>query len=143
MIRSVAKFRALPAGDRWLLAKALLAVIAVRLRLKLRPFRPGMGESQARTRSQETGLSPERIAWAVDRAGDRVGNATCLVRALAAHGLLGRHGFSSCVRIGVVAGERREKGSDLIAHAWIEMGGRILLGGPDVSRYTPLLTWCN
>ena len=143
MTRRVVKFLALPAADQWLLAKALVAVVAARLRLKLRPFRPGMGEARPRSVTKETQLSPERIAWAVDRVSDRVGNATCLVRALAAHGMLGRHGFSSCVRIGVVAGERREKGSSLVAHAWIELGGRILLGGPDVSRYTPLLTWCN
>ena len=142
-MKSVAKFRALPAADRWLLAKAFLAVTAARLRLKFLPFRPDVGDVRPRNSSKPVGLSPERIAWAVDRVSDRVGNATCLVRALAAHAMLVRHGFSPCVSIGVVAGERRAKGSDLIAHAWIELGGRILLGGPDVSRYTPLLKWCH
>jgi hypothetical protein len=142
-MRSVSKFRALPPADRWLLAKALLAVTTAGLRLKLLPFRPGAGQAPPRSVAIHAGLSAERIAWAVDRVSDRVGNATCLVRALAAHAMLGRHGFSSCVRIGVVAGERRQKGSDLIAHAWIELGGQVLLGGPDVSRYTPLLTWCH
>ena len=142
-MRCVAKFLALPPADQRLLAKALLAVIAMRLRLKLRTFRPGMDDAPPRSVVPDAGLSPDRIAWAVDRVSDRLGNATCLVRALAAHAILGRHGFSSCVRIGVAAGERREKGSGLIAHAWIELGGRILLGGPDVTRYKTLLSWCN
>ena len=142
-MKSVAKFRALPAADRWLLAQALLSVTAARLRLKFLPFQPGVGKVRTPNSANPSGLSPERIAWAVERVSDRVRNATCLVRALAAHSLLGRHGFPSCVSIGVVAGERRAKGSDLIAHAWIELGGRILLGGPDVSRYTPLLKWCH
>jgi len=61
-MRSVAKIRALPAADRWLLVKALVAVIAVRLRLKLRPFRPATEDAGRLNRTQETGLSPERIA---------------------------------------------------------------------------------
>src|SRR5579872_4075994 len=113
-MRSVAKIRALPAADRWLLVKALVAVIAVRLRLKLRPFRPATEDAGRLNRTQETGLSPERIAWAVDRVSDRVGNATCLVRALAAQGMLGRYGFASCVRIGVVAEDPQKKGNGLI-----------------------------
>jgi hypothetical protein len=137
----VAKFFSLPAADQWLFIKALVVVTVVRLRLALLPFRPGVGHAPARVVAPTTQPSPERIAWAVDRAGRYTGNATCLVRALAAQGILGRHGFCSRVSIGVAAGERQGKKSELIAHAWVEFGGRILLGGPDISRYTPLLTW--
>jgi hypothetical protein len=142
-MRSVAKFRALPAGDQWLVGKALVAVLAARLRLKLLPFQPHTGQAGLRKRARPTGASPERIAWAVERVSNRLGNATCLVRALAAHRMLAQNGFSSRIRIGVVAGESQVKGSSLVAHAWIEMSGRILVGGPDVSRYKPLLTWGN
>ena len=140
-MRIVAKFFSLPAPERWLCLNALLTVVLVRLRLAFLPFRPGVGHEPARANVSGARPSPQRIAWAVDRAGRFAGNATCLVRALAAQGILGRHGFGSRVSIGVVAGEKQGKKSELIAHAWVELGGQILVGGPDISRYTPLLTW--
>ena len=141
-MRSVLKFLRLPAADQALLLRALAAVTWVRLRLAVLPFRPGVGRAW-RHRARRAGPSPERIAWAVDRVGSYLGNATCLARALAAQRLFGRHGFSSRVSIGVVAGERRENHSDLIAHAWLEFRGQVLVGGPDIGRYTPLLSWCH
>jgi len=140
-MRIVSRFLSLSAADRWLCVHALIVVALVRLQLALLPFRPGVGHKQARSASSGSRPSPERIAWAVNRAGRYVGNATCLVQALAAQGILGKHGFGSRIRIGVVAGERQGNRSELIAHAWVEFGGRILVGGPDISRYTPLLSW--
>jgi len=71
------------------------------------------------------GGEPQRLADAVDRAS-RYGvfGAQCLVRALALQQMLDRHAISgSVVRIGV----RRGKGSDeLLAHAWVELDGRVL-----------------
>lgn len=142
-MRTVARFLALPAPDQWLFVKALALVTWMRLRLALLPFRPGVGHATARKVAPKTRPTPERIAWAVDRAGGYLGNATCLARALAAQDILSRHGFCSRVSIGVAAGEPRSRKSELIAHAWVEFGGRVLVGGPDVSRYTQLLTWSS
>ncbi len=142
-MRRVARFWSLPAADRWLLMKAFALLAVVRLRLAVLPFRPGMRRPPAQEAAPGKQASPERIAWAVDRAGRYAGNATCLARALAAQDILARHGFRSRVSIGVVAGEKKGRTSELIAHAWVEFGGQILVGGPDVSRYTPLLTWSS
>lgn len=75
-----------------------------------------------------------RIAWAVTRASRAVPGAACLTQALAAQVLLERHGFPARVQVGV----RRSDGAQLLAHAWVESDGRILLGGTDLSGYTPL-----
>ena len=141
-MRRAAKFVTLSASDQSLLLHALATITMVRLRLALLPFRPPSGRRGAR-RVPKPAVTPERIAWAIGHAGGCWGNATCLARALAAQRMLRRRGVASRVSIGVVGGERQGATSSLIAHAWLEVGGRILVGGPDVSRYTPLLTWCN
>jgi len=137
------KFWKLQPADRRLLVNAFLAIAAARVRLALLPFRAGKGYLRSRKAGSAEAWIPDRIAWAVDVASRNLGNATCLARALAAHGMLASRGFSSCVSIGVAAGEESGPRKGLIAHAWLEFGGRILLGGPDVGRYIRLLQWCN
>jgi hypothetical protein len=135
------KFLGLPAEEQCLLMNALVVVAGVRLRLALLPFRAGKSYCRQRKTEAKSSCSPERVAWAVDQAGRFLGNATCLARAVAGQIMLARCGFSSRVSIGVTAAEPRGAEGSLIAHAWLEFGGRILLGGPDVGRYTPLFTW--
>src|SRR5947209_6631188 len=76
---------------------------------------------------------PARIAWAVTTAARVVPGAhNCLVQALAAHALLGRHGHGSQVRLGVA----RTSEQGLEAHAWVECQGAVLVGGSSAGRYT-------
>ena len=133
---------ALRRPDQRLLANAFLAVAAARVRLAVLPFHAGRGYTCRRARKRAPS-SADRVAWAVDLASRHLGNATCLARALAAHGMLARRGLASCISIGVAAGKSQDKENGIVAHAWLETGGRILLGGPDVGRYTLLLKWCN
>lgn len=76
----------------------------------------------------------ERIARAVTGASRAVPGAACLTQALAAQVLLERRGLPARVRVGVT----RADGGQLLAHAWVESDGRIVLGGTDLSGYTPL-----
>ena len=62
------------------------------------------------------------------------GGSNCLVQAIAAGVLLGRHGYSSRLRLGVA----RAPDGRLEAHAWVETDGKALLGGPSVESYAPL-----
>jgi len=78
----------------------------------------------------------ERMALAVDRvARFGVFRPTCLVRAVALERQIRRaHAGSAVVRIGVAP-----VGGELLAHAWIELDGRVI--GDEMSnvrRYTPL-----
>ena len=76
-----------------------------------------------------------RTIWAVTTAARHFPAAcTCLPQALAAQVMLGRRNLPAEVKIGVAKGELGK----LEAHAWLECAGRIVLGGPDVSRYTLL-----
>lgn len=62
--------------------------------------------------------------------------ATCLTQAFAAHILLKQYGYAATLRIGVM----RNSAGAIIAHAWVESGEDIVVGGThaEISAYTPL-----
>jgi hypothetical protein len=121
-----------------LLLRAVTAAVAVRLCLWLLPSRILMCYVARRAErcgeARVTGRTAARIAWAVARVSRRIPHATCLVRALTAQLLLAKYGFPSELRVGV----SKTDGSGLLAHAWLESGGLVVLGGDDLPRYTPL-----
>lgn len=145
------KFLKLPPSDKLLLVEAAALVAAVRLGLWLLPFRvmrrvsQGLGTwglgLEVRGAESESGaarrsvLAPERIAWAVSVVSHYVPRATCLTQALAAQALCARRGCATQLRIGVARGI----GGRLEAHAWLERGGQVLIGGSVHQRYAPLM----
>src|SRR2546430_7975866 len=117
-----------------------MLLVAVRLGLWIAPFASLRRWTARLARPPDTSpgavpLPAERIAWAVSAVGRRVpGGQNCLAQAVAAAILLGRHGYTPHVRIGLV--RRGMRGFE--AHAWVEQEGSVLLGGPDVSQFAPL-----
>jgi hypothetical protein len=73
-----------------------------------------------------------RLAAAVARVGDLSGS-TCLEQAVALVILLALHGRAARLVIGV----SRANGG-VSAHAWVECGGEVVLGGAARERFTPL-----
>ncbi len=139
-MRSFTKFLRLSGAERRLLVIAALLQAVIRVGLALLGYRTLHGllgrVAGARPRLLQT-PEPEgvaRIAWAATRASRVVPGAACLTQALAAQVLLERRGLPARVRIGVTHTE----GARLLAHAWVESHGRIVLGGTEVSGYTPL-----
>jgi Transglutaminase-like superfamily len=79
-----------------------------------------------------------RAIEAVELAGRYLSSSNaCLVQALAAQVLLGRMGRATRVQIGVA----KDEVGNLVAHAWVEGYGRILIGGSHTEQYVPLLAW--
>lgn len=135
-MRLVRRFAALAPAERRLVVRALLTVLTVRLGMALGLFGALRGRL-ARVGPVPGGwggVPPERIAWAVRAVARRVPGTTCLVQALAAAALLRRHGMDADVRIGVTRGDR----GALEAHAWVESGGRVVLGGTE-RAFVPLV----
>ena len=125
-----------PAVERWLLLRSALWLVAARVAVWVVPFGnlirwvEGMHQRQASTSDLSWAV---RIGWAVDVASRHVlGTSTCLPRALAAAVLLKRAGLPAQVRVGVARGE---DGSPE-AHAWVECGGQVVIGGSELERYT-------
>ena len=117
-----------------------MLLATVRLALWIVPFASLRRWATRLARPRDTSpvaapLPAERIAWAVSAVGRRVpGGGNCLAQAVTASILLGRHGYTPRVRIGLVRSGLR----GLEAHAWVEQEGSVLLGGPDVSRFAPV-----
>ncbi len=135
------KFLLLPPSERGLLVSATVRLGAISLGLRLlplqtlrrlmarvsRPFAPLAGPDAC---------SPDLIAWAVSVASRYVpGAGTCLPQALATQILLERQGHAARLHIGIAKDHEKQ----LQAHAWVESQGRVVIGGSDLRRYTPLM----
>jgi hypothetical protein len=135
--RAIERFLNLPAGDRALLVRSVLWLGAARIALWLLPFRVVRRLlARAARPASRPGAPTDRITWAMGIAQRFVPRATCLPQALAAEALLTRGGHPAELRIGVI---KTDEGR-LEAHAWVESGGRIIVGElhQGLSHYTPL-----
>lgn len=135
------KFIELPWSDRYLLIKVALLLGIIRIALLLLRFSIVRRlltrlSRQFHTVSVDKVSYQKRIIWAVKVAGRRLlGDKPCLPQALTVQYLLDRMGKSTVLRIGVA----KDMEDQLIAHAWVECDGEIIIGGR-FSRfvYTPL-----
>jgi hypothetical protein len=139
-MRSLRRFLRLPSTDRRLLVKAALLLEAIKVALRLLPFRV-LRRLVADAEKTPIGLrwiksaSAEKVAWAVETASRIIpGEKTCLTQALAAQVLLTRRGYPALLHIGIVKNEEGE----FQAHAWVECEGKVVIGGHELERYTPL-----
>lgn len=124
---------------QWLLVKAALLLSAIRVALWLFPYRsvrPLLDRAcNPSSRLSVTRPKIEEAALAVSRAGTLVpGGKHCLSQALAVRVLLSRRGVPVDVRFGV----RRGADSAVMAHAWVEHNGRVLIGGSNLDRFVRL-----
>lgn len=92
------------------------------------PCRESSGDSLNSTRS---------IAWAVTVTSRFIPRATCLVQGLTTQVLLAREGIPSDLCIGVAKNDC----ASFEAHAWVETDGSIIIGGPQLDRYTRLTSF--
>lgn len=141
-MKRLRKLLLLSAADRRLLVKAVLLLCAVKLGLlslpfqTLRRFVDGLSRMTLESRKAEQNSIGD-VVWAVETAGRLVPRArTCLTQALTAQVLLLRRGHPARVHIGVVKGD----GEQFLAHAWVESGSEVVVGGHELDRYTPLMT---
>ena len=116
----------------------MIVVVAVRLALLVLPFR----WVRARVETQRPGwrssgrVPARQWAWAVGVVARRIPWASCLTQALALQWLLAREGQSARIHLGVA--KRVARGFE--AHAWLESGGEILIGGDEsLERFAPIL----
>lgn len=132
MIRSLRKLWARPWADWGLLASAVVLTIAVRGSLavfSLRAVTQKLRSLAARFRSRHA-VDPiyrKRVTWAANAVGFRIlPKRPCLTQALVAQFLLRLRGdTTTTMHIGVAKGDEGE----LLAHAWLEHAGRVIIGG--------------
>ncbi|MGH7508124.1 MAG: lasso peptide biosynthesis B2 protein [Gemmatimonadales bacterium] len=139
MLRLLRRFFELSGAERRLILRAVCLVVGVRLGLSLLPSRVLLRQvnrhlGAAGPKPSIAPLPPDRIAWAVRVASRRVPHATCLTQALAAQLLLDHYGYPSRLHLGVARGKQGE----FQAHAWVESGGLVVVGGQELDRYSQL-----
>jgi Uncharacterised nucleotidyltransferase/Transglutaminase-like superfamily len=120
-----------PASHRRVVVEAAALLPVVRLGLSMLPYtlveRRLARWAKARPVRSATGEDPiARVTSAVDGVGRRLPGISCLSRALATHAMLVRRGIPAVVRLG--ARPRSNARRSLDAHAWVETGGRVVMG---------------
>lgn len=139
MMQRLFKLLSLTKRDRHLLIGAVFLLGVIRLGLWLMPL-PTLRRLLCRgikgtKASGANTVTADRIAWAVTLASRYIPGARCLAQALATQVLLGWYGCPSDLRIGVTRG----KGGQLLAHAWVETQGKVVIGDlGNIAVYTPL-----
>ena len=132
MLRSVL---ALSTRERLLAAEAAVLLVGVGAAVRVVAYtrvRALLGSMPAPLLGGEA--TPEDAGWAIDAADGTVpGDRSCLARALAAEAMLERRGRETALRFGVDGADR-----DMEAHAWLESGGGIVVGGENREAYTRL-----
>jgi hypothetical protein len=130
------RFISLVPEDRDLLARAVLSLAAWRIGVWLFPIRALL--QHGRRAPSLAPLPVEKVTWGIELAARFVPGATCLIQALAAQSLLTRMGHRSQLKLGV---SKKCPGREFDAHAWVQSGDCIVIGGTDLDRYTPLFAW--
>ena len=136
-MKKILKFLGLPLARKKLLVEALLMVAGVRIGLWVVPYRrlnTWLPAAPCAEASQTIDWPTIReAAAAVSLCSRFVPQATCLTQAIATQTLLGRRGLDSRLTIGV---DKDETGA-FLAHAWIEIEGKIVIGRlPNIRRYS-------
>ena len=131
-------WRRLTLADWWLLVAVAVAQVAAAAASRAMPLprlRAGASRIRRVTQCMIKG-SDERIIWAIEATGRRLGRlSSCLIRALVAELLIDSQGGATCLTIGV----RRAAGT-IAAHAWLERDDCVVIGAT-ADEYLPLVQW--
>jgi hypothetical protein len=135
VIRRLARFFALPAGERRLFVEAALSLLAMRLMLALLPFRWALLLLRVAPDNSGSGRIAAAEAAAIGRAIARAAGAVpfravCLQQAFAALLMLRRRGLAATVNLGLA----RDSGG-LAAHAWCRSGEVTVTGAETASGF--------
>jgi hypothetical protein len=129
-----------------LLLQAVIALAIVRGALRVFSFRViaralGLREGRAaEIVDAATVERAERIGWVIRVAAAHVPwNTTCLMEALAAAGLLRVRGIGGTLSLGVAKGASPD--DNLLAHAWLQCGDRVLTGESERDRFAELTSF--
>lgn len=135
-MRLLTRFAQLSRVDRTIFLQAVFLLVFVRFALRCLSLGRVL-QSLNRLLDHWTDMpaAAERIAWATRAAARCVPGSTCLTQALALQALLIRHGYQPLLTIGVAKHDRHR----LDGHAWVSCDNQLLIGGPRVERYNPLL----
>ena len=124
----------LPLSSWAMLARVLPVLAVVRVALWVLPYRtvvrlfdvsPASLDARPRRTPRRATALIRTVAWAGRRL---LADRPCLTQAIACRWLLARFGYYADLRLGA---RRAAEGPGIEAHAWLEIDGKIVLGGGD------------
>jgi len=118
-------------GSR-LCGEAILWTLRARLALARVRF-DGARSALVKQVASTPGDGIDDVTEAISRAARLLPGTHCLAQALAGQAMLARHGHRSTLHLGV-----EKHGSGVRAHAWVEIGGRVLTGSLPAARFRVL-----
>ena len=141
-------FARLSFAKQCLVMEALLALVLARMAMLLLPFRriaAWLGSPGAATREAsdvEIGIA-DQVGWAVRKVARLVPwDGRCLAQALAATAMLRRRGLEGTVSFGASRDGARSQ-SEFSAHAWLQVGGTVVTGGPNHTQFKTLASFAR
>ncbi|MFB2880643.1 lasso peptide biosynthesis B2 protein [Floridanema aerugineum] len=139
-MKRLVKFLQLRWSDRFLLVITAFLLGMIRLALWLLPFQT-VHRLLARITPRTTELQQvdqdyiNKVVWAVVIASPYIPGVKCLAQALATQVMVEWRGYPTQVRIGIT----RNKKGQLLAHAWVESQGKVVIGGAgNMACYIPV-----
>ena len=139
-MKKLLRFLFLPYQEKKLLSQSLFLLIAIRLSLWVFPFR-WLNDWLSNSGSANLSSQPTdqivigKVTRSVRCCSRYVPRASCLTQALATQTLLRLKGLDSQLRFGV----DKDENEKLVAHAWVESNGKIIIGkSADMHRYSLL-----
>ena len=128
-MKKLYKIFGFPYQKKKLFAEAMFLVVVIRLSLWVFPIRRinkllSVFEKYVLDKQSVNWVLIKSVADAVSVCSHYVPYASCLTQALATQTLLRRRGQESTMKIGV---DKDESGK-LLAHAWLEVEGEIIIG---------------
>lgn len=118
------------------LREATVILVIARLAIRLLPPKVifEFADRPPRHIRRFAGYEIDWVSWAVENADkSRWASAKCLARAIAAQTMLRRRGIASQLCLGVARNE-----VTVIAHAWVEIGPKVIVGGAERNRFTKI-----
>ena len=139
MLRRLTKLATLSPRRHSFLVRAAYHLALARIDFGRKPARDildGLQKKQVSGASAASAVDVAMLSWAVKAAASGVPwRSDCLIQSMAADRWLRRHGIVPDFRLGVSP----SAAGSLLAHAWVELDGRVLTGGDDISHYEILI----
>lgn len=119
----LARAFAIPFVEKRLVLEALVRIVWVRIEMSISAPSLILSRCTRRADTADARHSPLQIGLSVERAAKLIPGTTCLPKALAVAAMLRSHGYESHLRLGL-----KEQAGRVAAHAWVEVGGEVILG---------------
>lgn len=141
-MNTIRKILALSGRERFLLVEAFIYLGLARAALLIIPFKhiaPHLGQQvrddHIRILDEPSSTVARQVGWAVDVMSYHTPwESACLAQAIAGKFMLKRRGLTSLLYLGM----KKDDTGTLTAHAWLQNGDAILLGGVGHEAFTIL-----